>query len=562
MRTKLKKVLSGVAALAVAASVAPLLSIAPAGATEHGVLNGPVTMTPPAGDSEQDFVVDPEDPQVCPGDNPSGGYNVQSFFVDVANDPLNLTYDSIGPVVTTGFGSALFDTFGNPYVNAFPDIGTANISGIPTFDFSVFGPGVVPAGEYFLGIACSLGGQTETAWVTRVAITANTGDGASDFNYAVVADPAAPEAPVLDSVTPGNGTLEAAFTPVESNPATTGFTATATPTGVGTPVTATGTASPITFSGLTNGTEYSVTVHATNAEGDSPESNALTATPVDANAQPAVGNLSYTDVAPAGSGEILVDWNAPSSGATPTGYEVTLDPAEGIVTVNNADTSASVTGLTPGATYVVTVTPLHTAPAYGTPASISATPLASGVTVLLQPVTVTRPAGAVVFTQICEDSQTGVPLDGATFGTAPCAIAFGVAERIIPGGGQPYFEATASLNNVMVDSFGDDTGWAVTGEMSEFVNPGTGTDRTFPGDQLGWVPALESFTTGLTVDLGDPVVAGTAGGLGTSETLASSPAGSSLGIAEIDADLTVKIPMQNKAGEYSGTLTMTATPGV
>lgn len=569
MRTKLKKALSGVAALAVAAAAGPLLSITPAGATHGGdpvpgTLNGSLSLSPPSGDSQQDFALDPDDPQVCPGDGATDGYRYQTYFVDARNDPATLTYGNTGPNnVAIGFGSPLVDPFGRPVVNQNPDIGTANISGIPVMDFSVFPPGTIPEGEYFLGIACTKDTHTETYWQLRVAITTNDGDGAANFDYAVVAEPAAPAAPVLDSVTPGNGELTAAFTPVESTPPTDSFTVTATPGGGGTPVTATGTASPITVTGLANGTEYSVTVRATNTEGDSPESNAITATPFDANLQPAVQNLTYSDVGASGSGEILVDWDAPSSGATPTGYEVTLNPAEGTVTVDDTTTQASVTGLAPGTAYTVTVTPLHADPLYGTPASITATPLASGVTTLEQNVTVTRPAGSVVFTQICEDSQAGTPLPGAEFGTGPCAIAFGVAERVKPsGGGTPYFEATASLNNVMVDSFGDDTGWTVTGQMSAFVSPGPGPDRTFSGDQLGWVPALARATDGLGVDLGASVAPGTTDGLGNGETLASSPAGSSLGIAEFDAALTVQIPMKNKAGEYSGTLTMTATPGV
>ena len=567
MKTTIKKALSGLAVLAIAASVGPFLATPTASAAPAGTApEGSLTMTPPSGDSPQSFALDPDDPQVCPGDGATDGYRWQTFMVDVANDPATLVYESTGPATagTTGFVHALLDTGGNPIVNQNPDIGNGNISGIPMMSFQVFPAGFVPAGDYYIGIACTLNNQTETFWQLPITITTNTTDGAANISYAPTAVVAVPAAPTLDSVTAGNGTIEAAFTAVESNPATDSYTVTATPTGGGDPVTATGTTSPITVGGLTNGTVYSVTVHATNAEGDSPESNAELGTPFDENAQPAVGSLTYTDVAPAGSGEISVDWDAPSSGETPTGYDVTVDPADGVVvSVNDADadTSATVTGLTPGTTYTITVTPLHEDPLYGTPASISATPLASGVTVLEQNVTVTRPAGAVVFTQICEDSAIGTPLAGATFGDASCAIAFGTAARVIPGSGAPYYEAEASLNNVQVDSNGEDTGWKVTGQMTDFTKAGPGGD-SFSGDQLGWDPAQVSATPGLIVVDGGVIAPGTPGGLSNGETLASAAAGSSVGIAEIDADLTVKIPMQNKAGEYSGTLTMTATPGV
>ncbi len=49
----------------------------------------------------------------------------------------------------------------------------------------------------------------------------------------------------------------------------TGYTVTSIPEGL----TATGLESPIVVSGLTNGTEYTFTVHATNANGDGPESS-------------------------------------------------------------------------------------------------------------------------------------------------------------------------------------------------------------------------------------------------------------------------------------------------
>ncbi len=55
--------------------------------------------------------------------------------------------------------------------------------------------------------------------------------------------------------------------------AITGYTVTSTPDGI----TATGAASPIVVTGLTNGTEYTFTVHATNAVGNSVESAASNA---------------------------------------------------------------------------------------------------------------------------------------------------------------------------------------------------------------------------------------------------------------------------------------------
>ena len=116
---------------------------------------------------------------------------------------------------------------------------------------------------------------------TRIAIGAplNDGNGSNSGHVRVYAILSSPTAPTISSVTPSNGSLTVAFTPgtdggtlitnykysvdgtnyVELNPATT--------------------TSPFTISGLTNETTYSVTIKAVNGVGDSPASNAITASP-------------------------------------------------------------------------------------------------------------------------------------------------------------------------------------------------------------------------------------------------------------------------------------------
>lgn len=77
-----------------------------------------------------------------------------------------------------------------------------------------------------------------------------------------------PLAPTIGAATGGTAQASVAFTPAATGPAATGFTATATPGGA----TATGPASPLVVAGLTNGASYTFTAHATNADGNSPES--------------------------------------------------------------------------------------------------------------------------------------------------------------------------------------------------------------------------------------------------------------------------------------------------
>jgi hypothetical protein len=293
VRFNLRKALAGVAALATLTAISPFIgSVAPASAAND---NGVATITPTSGTSATNFKLNlgtnlGTNP-VCPGDSATGGYRIQSFMIPESADiDATLTFGSSGPTAVSGqFRQPLFDTNGSPYVNkltdqAVPPAVTGGISNLPNFNWgTVFAPGDVPAGQYNIGIACTLGGagptQLQSYWSRVITVTtAGVGSGGpSQFNW-VRGTPA--HAPVLSSVGVGHSTLTATFTqPGPNTPAVTGYTATATPTGGGSAVTATGATSPITITGLTNGTSYNVTVHATSLAGNSPESNVVTATP-------------------------------------------------------------------------------------------------------------------------------------------------------------------------------------------------------------------------------------------------------------------------------------------
>jgi hypothetical protein len=79
----------------------------------------------------------------------------------------------------------------------------------------------------------------------------------------------APDAPTITSVNAGNASAVVYFTPAGTGGTASSFTVTTTPGNI----TATGSSSPISLTGLTNGTDYTVTVHATNVIGDSAESS-------------------------------------------------------------------------------------------------------------------------------------------------------------------------------------------------------------------------------------------------------------------------------------------------
>ena len=622
MKLNLKRVWSGVAALTVAASSTLVLTAPPAHAA--GTLSGAATVTPNSGNSATAFALGLPAGAACPGDSANDGWRWQTYMVPASVDPSTLTFDANGPVpsgVGAAFRQPLYDTAFSPIVNqqtanATTPPGPGPIINIPSANYSAFAPGDIPAGVYNIGIACTLGPASATQmssyWNVQKTFTVNATGGPAQVDWVRGTIPAAP---VLSSpLSPGDGTLTATFTHAASDPATTLYTVTATPTGGGVPVTATSpTVAPTTVMGLTNGTSYDVTVKATNTVGDSPLSNMVQGTPNPA-ARPPVQNLAAVP----GTGEVDLSWDAPT-GPAPIGYEVVV--VGGATTNLGAGTlNLQVTGLTCGTLYAFNVTPLHPDPYVGTMASIQATPFCAQV--LVQDVSVVRPTGAIVLTQVCGEhgiipadtsATPGFPADSlpeiaaAGPGTAPtgpsgpdpafdeypypdnpdgtpnptyptnCGLDLGNAQfvRTGPGAGQ-FFAASGVLSQVtVVDTRDLDEGWVATGTMSEFVASGD----SFSGSQLGWTPVKTSDTEafmdsdGVTYDQvvlpGGPVVPDSlnAVGLSTGRTLGSAApqAGSGsnftggLGIAELDARLKLLIPVTADSGTYVGTLTITVT---
>jgi len=126
----------------------------------------------------------------------------------------------------------------------------------------------------------------------------------------------------------------------------TSYTATATPGSI----TATGASSPLTVSGLTNGTDYTITVHATNSVGDSIES-----APSNVVRPATVPDSPTGAVAAAGNGQATVAFTAPvdNGGSTIISYTVTSTP--GGFTTTGGTSPLTVLGLTNGIDYTFTV---------------------------------------------------------------------------------------------------------------------------------------------------------------------------------------------------------------
>jgi hypothetical protein len=175
--------------------------------------------------------------------------------------------------------------------------------------------------------------------------------------------------------------------------------------------------------------------------------------------------------------------------------------------------------------------------------------------------------------------QYPYPVDGNGVATpnypTHCGIDLGVGKLITSGprAGQ-YFTATGRMAQLTVVNTQDvDNGWTLNGRTSTFTRTGGGD--SFSGNLLGWNPEvtydsspnLDGYDMLVQAgDIRDATSTASTMGLGDisnetnntlTQSLAKSNAGTSLGMAVIDARLRLLIPVAANAGTYTGTLTFT-----
>lgn len=353
-----------------------------------------------------------------------------------------------------------------------------------------------------------------------------------------------------------------------------------------------GNTTELTVNDLTNGTAYSVTVKAINSLGTGPASTPVSVTPA---AGPPVMGAPVV-----GDGTVDLAW---AFGGAATSYIVTVtpvSPAGAPVEHTTSGTNLTVNGLTNGTLYQATVRAVLSGGGQSAESNIAE--FSPNATFLTNTMHVTRPQGALVLTQVCteatgplgsapaynggnpanyftgstadplagqypypQDPTTGEPL--ASYPT-DCGVDLGAATFVTTGAGAgQFFRATGEINQLtVVDTRDTDPGWDVSGKVSNFVD---GT-KSFVGDQLGWAPAssdtaaaayADGSTYDQTVAAGTTVAPNTTGGLGSlaaGRMLGTAAATQGLGIAKLDADLTLLIPVTARTGNYSATLTLTA----
>jgi len=135
--------------------------------------------------------------EACPGDSLHDQWRWQTFVIPAADDPGAIVYEVQGP---SGPGQwPLFDTRTHPLVdeilqaNAAPNLPGA-VPAIDALSFAVFPPGTLPAGNYRIGVACTLFRETAKYWSTEIVITDAPNDKPAKFVWRLSTAPeAAPE---------------------------------------------------------------------------------------------------------------------------------------------------------------------------------------------------------------------------------------------------------------------------------------------------------------------------------------------------------------------------------
>jgi len=200
--------------------------------------------------------------------------------------------------------------------------------------------------------------------------------------------PAAPSAPTITGIVPGDGTLNVAFTAPSSNGGAT-ITDYKYSTDNGENWTSAGqTSSPILISELANDTEYLVKIRAVNSVGDGTPSAAVAGTPTSGTTAPLAPTI--TGITP-GNTTLSVAFTAPISdgGELITNYEYSTDDGSTYTAVSPASTSSPIliSGLVNGTAYPVVIRAVNSvgvglpsADVTGTPATTPSVPTITGIT--------------------------------------------------------------------------------------------------------------------------------------------------------------------------------------
>jgi len=250
-------------------------------------------------------------------------------------------------------------------------------------------------------LTCNVSGLTNgSTYRASVRAFSNVGPGTASANSAAFVPFRGPSAPPIVSVAPGDGEITVTWSAANNNgSAITRYDVEAQPGGNSCSTTGTGTS--CTISPLTNGTQYSISVYATNDAGGGGVSTSETLiTP-----RTLAGSPTNVVINP-GDRQLGVSWRAPSSngGSAVTSYTVTAQPGNVTCTAIAPALSCNLLGLSNGSVYSVTVAATNPAGDSVSSASVTGSP----VTIPGKPtISATEPGSNSVLVRWRAPSATG-----------------------------------------------------------------------------------------------------------------------------------------------------------
>lgn len=251
-----------------------------------------------------------------------------------------------------------------------------------------------------------------TAYTFTVTATNANGTSKPSLPSTAVTPAAIPAPPTAVTAVRGDKTAQVSWTPGSNNGyPISGYTITTLPGGV--VKTVTGTVTTTSITGLTNGSQYTFTVAATNANGTSlPSLQSSAVTPA------GVPTAPTAVTAVRGDKNAQVTWTPAADNGSPiTGFTVTASPGGATVSVSAEKTSASLINLSNGVPYTFTVRAIN---AVGTSSASTPSPAVTPATLPSAPAGVIAKAGdksAIVTWTPAVDN--GAPITGYTVTASP-----------------------------------------------------------------------------------------------------------------------------------------------